>query len=142
SRDDSLADVALVRLKQLFTGSYSFLGLLRSATEQAIRATSSDQEVLKNDRLFTDWNAEINRLKRAARQAREDVVAREQELLCLRGTLSYRLGERLRRLRGRLAPEATWRHRLYHVVRRSAQIWRREGAHSLLRRIARRCLRR
>jgi hypothetical protein len=143
SRDDSSADVILFRLRQLFTGNYNFLGLLRSATEQAIRSTSSDQNVLHSGHcLFNDWNAEINRLKQAAQQAREDTAARGEELLRLQQTLSYRLGDRLFRLRGRLAPETTWRYRMYYLVRRSAQIWRKEGARSLLRRIARRCLRR
>jgi len=172
SREDSSAEVILCRLGQLFTGNYSFLGLLRSATEGAIRATSSDKDVLQNDRLFTDWNAEINRLKQAAQQAREDAAqaresaarqaredaaqqAREsaaqqahegaaarEELFRIRSALSYRLSERLCRWRGRLAPETTWRYSIYHVVRRSAQIWRKEGAGSLLRRIARRCFRR
>jgi hypothetical protein len=173
SREDSSADLTLFRVGQLFTGNYNFLGLLRSATEQAIRATSSDKDVLQNDRLFTEWNAEINRLKQAAQQARESAArqaregaerqaregaerqaregaerqAREgaaarEELFRIRGGLSYRLSERLCRWRGRLAPAATLRYRIYQAVRRSAQIWRKEGARGLLRRIARRCYRR
>jgi hypothetical protein len=143
SRDESSADVALFRLRQLFAGNYTFLGLLRSATEQAIRSTSSDQDVLQSGHcLFGDWNAEINRLKQAAQQAREEKAVREEELLRFQRTLSYRLADRLCRWRGRLAPETTWRYRVYHLVRRSAQVWHKEGASGLLRRMARRCLRR
>ncbi|HEY7158792.1 MAG TPA: hypothetical protein VH575_32910 [Gemmataceae bacterium] len=142
SRDDSSAEVALVRLRHLFTGNYNFLGLLRSATEQAIRSTSSDRDALHGHLLFADWNAEINRLKQTAQKAREDTAAREEELLRFQRTLSYRLRDRLCRLRGRLVPETTWRYRVYHLVRRSARIWRKEGTRSLLRRIARRFLRR
>jgi hypothetical protein len=74
-------------------------------------------------------------------QARERAASREEELL-LQSTLSYRIGNRLCRLRSQLAPEPTWRYRLYRLVRRAAQIWRKEGARSLHQRIVRRCLHR
>jgi hypothetical protein len=151
-RNNSSADVALARLKQWFTGNCSYLGLLRSATEQAIRSTSSDGDAQKVHCLFVEWNEEINRLKRTAQQTREVAAAREEELLGLqraleeellglRRSLSYRISDRLCRLRSRLAPEPTWRYRLYYLVRRAAQIGRKEGARSLFRRIVRRCLR-
>jgi hypothetical protein len=54
-------------------------------------------------------------------QARELAASREEELLLLQGTLSYRIGNRLCRLRSQLAPEPTWRYRLYRLVRRAAQ---------------------
>jgi glycosyltransferase involved in cell wall biosynthesis len=75
-------------------------------------------------------------------QARELAASREEELLLLQSNLSYRIGNRLCRLRSRLAPEPTWRYRLYRLVRRAAQIWRTEGARSLHQRIVRRCLHR
>jgi hypothetical protein len=157
-RNNSSADVALARLRHWFTGNYSFLGLLRSATEQAIRSASIDGEVLKNHGLFGEWNNEINRLKWTAQQTRDIAAAREAELLgrqraleeelftlaeelfTLRRSLSYRIGGRLRRLRSQLAPELSWRYRLYYLVRRAAQIGRKEGMRGLLRRLARRYL--
>jgi hypothetical protein len=121
---NAAAELTLRRFQQLFTGNYSFLGLLRSVTEQALGASQSDT--------FLEWNDEINQLKKAA----------AEELHALKSSLSYRLSERLLRWRQQLAPDGTWRHRLFQVLRRIAQIVRREGCFSLLRRLVRRCFRR
>jgi len=61
-------------------------------------------------------------------QAREVVAAREEELLNLQRRLSYRIGERLHRLRSQLAPEQTWRYHLYQLLRRVARTGRKEAA--------------
>jgi hypothetical protein len=148
SRDNPAAKIALVRLKQLFTGNYSFLGLLRSATEQAIRSSSSDGDVQQNGRgLFTDWNEEIKQLKQAAAAAnaeidrvRQAAAAQADELHALKGSIRCLVKELLRRLRRRLAPDQTRRHRLFQILRRAAQIRRQDGLRGLMRRIVRRCL--
>jgi hypothetical protein len=140
-RDNAAAEAALQRLKQWFTSNYSFLGLLRSASERAIRSSGSDTAVRESDGSFLEWNHEINQLKKAAQHARENAEAVE-ELRAIKGRLSYRLCERFCSWRGQLARYWTWRHRLLQRLRRVAQIIRSEGVRSLPRRIVRRCLRR
>ena len=138
-RDNDTAEGALRRLKQLFTSNYSFLGLLRSATENAIRASGSDTAVRESDGSFLEWNHEINQLKKAAHHARENAEAAE-ELRAFKGRISYRLSERLGRWRKQLAPDRTRRHRLLGLLRRIGQVVRNEGVLDLSRRIVRRCL--
>jgi hypothetical protein len=140
-RDNAAAEAALRRLKQSFTSNYSFLGLLRSTTEKAIRVSGSDTAVRESDESFLEWNNEINQLKKTAQHARENAGAVE-ELRALKSRLSYRLCERFCRWRRQLAPDGTHRHRLLHLLRRVAQIIRQDGFLSLSRRIVRRCLRR
>jgi hypothetical protein len=140
-RNNAAAEIALTRLKQLFTSNYSFLGLLRSVTEQAIRSTTSDSAVRESDHLlFREWNHEINQLKQAAQQARDDAEARAAELRALQASPIYRLKEQLRRWRREIAPDQTWRHRLFLHLHRAARIWRQEGFLRLLQRIMRRLL--
>jgi len=141
-RDNTAAETARRRLQQLFTSNYSFLSLLRLATEQAIRASGSDGVVRGSHGSFLEWNQEINQLKKAAQQARADAEAAFEELRTLKHSLSYRLSERFRHWRRQLAPDQTWRYRLFRGLRRSAQIVRHEGFFCLLRRIVHRCLRR
>jgi hypothetical protein len=140
-RDNDTAEAALRRLKQLFTSNYSFLGLLRSATENAIRATGSDTAVRESDGSFLEWNHEINQLKKAAQHAREHAEAAE-ELRVLKGRIGYRLSERFGRWRKQLTPDRTRRHRLLELLRRIGPVVRHEGVLGLSRRILRRCLRR
>jgi hypothetical protein len=140
-RDNASAEMALRRLKQLFAGNYSFLGLLRSVTEQAIRSTTSDAVVRESSGLFLEWNQEINQLKQAAQQAREAAAARAEELHVLRRSASYRLSERLRRWRHQFAPEQTWRYHLLQLLYHAARIWRQGGFRSLLQHIVHRCFR-
>ena len=143
NRENEAAEIALTRLKQLFTSNYSFLGLLRSVTDQAMRSTTSDTAVRESDHLlFREWNHEINQLKQAAQQARDLADAREAELRAVHANPNYRLSERLRRWRRELAPDQTWRHRLFLRLHNAARIWRQGGFRSLLQRIVRRCLRR
>lgn len=128
-RDNRSAEVALARLKQLFTGNYSFLGLLRTVMEQSIQSTRSDRDILENHQFFLEWNEEINRLKAGSLQS-------------LQRAMRYHLSERLRRWRRRFAPEMTWRYRLFQLTYRAGQIGYREGVPGLLRRIVRRCIQR
>ncbi|HTU18721.1 MAG TPA: hypothetical protein VMG10_11725 [Gemmataceae bacterium] len=142
-RDNASAEAALRRLRQLFTSNYSFLGLLCSVTEQAIRSSASDTAVREsNHHLFQEWNQEINQLKQTAQQARDLAEARAEELRVLQSSANYRLSERLRRWRQQIAPDQTWRHRLFVRLHRAARIWRQDGGRSLLQRIVHRCLRR
>jgi hypothetical protein len=140
-RDNAAAQTALRRLKQQFTGNYSFLALLRSVTEQAIHATASDPAARESSIHFAAWNKEINQLKKAAQQGLADAGAAE-ELRALKSSLSYRLSERFRRWRRQLAPEQTRRYRLFQLMRRVAQIGRHEGVRGLASRVVHRCLRR
>ncbi|HTU88639.1 MAG TPA: hypothetical protein VMF69_00945 [Gemmataceae bacterium] len=140
NRDNAAAEIALRRLKQLFTSNYSFLGLLRSATEQAIGATESDAAARESSAHFLAWNQEINQLKKAAQQGSEDAGAAE-ELRAIKTSLGYRLSERFRRWRKQLAPDRTLRYRLFNLLRRVGQIWRREGVLGLFSRVVRRCVR-
>ncbi len=140
-RDNATAEAALRRLKQLFTSNYSFLGLLRSASEKAIRAAGSDLAVRENDGSFLEWNHEINQLKKAAQHAREHAEAGE-ELRALKGRISYRLSDRFSRWRKQLASDRTRRHRLLELLRRIRQVIRHEGFLGLSRRVARHCFRR
>lgn len=140
-RDNAAAEATLQRLKQWFTSNYSFLGLLRSATERAIRASGSDTAVRESDGSFLEWNHEINQLKKAAQHARENAQAVEN-LRVLKGRLSCRLWERFCRWRKQLAPDRTWRYRLLQLLRRAGQVVRCEGMLGLSRRIVRRCFRR
>ncbi len=140
-RDNVAAQTALRRLKQQFTGNYSFLALLRSVTEQAIHATASDPAARESSIHFAAWNKEINQLKKAAQQGLADAGAAE-ELRALKSSLSYRLSERFRRWRRQLAPEQTRRYRLFQLMRRVAQIGRHEGVRGLASRVVHRCLRR
>lgn len=136
-RDNDTAEAALRRLQQLFTSNYSFLGLLRSAAENAIRATGSDTAVRESDGSFLEWNHEINQLKRAAQHAREHAEAAE-ELRVLKGRIGYRLSERFGRWRKQLAPDRNRRHRLLELLRRIGPVVRHEGVLGLSRRIIRR----
>lgn len=129
--DNAAAEIVLRRLKQLFAGNYSFLGLLRSATEQAILATQSDTAARESSMHFRAWNHEINQLKKAA-----------EELQVIKSSRSYHLSLRISRWRGRLAPDQTWRYRLFHLLYRVGRTWRREGLLSLFSRVVRRCFRR
>jgi hypothetical protein len=140
-RDNAAAEAALRRLKQSFTSNYSFLGLLRSAAEKAIRTSNSDTAIRENDGSFLEWNHEINQLKKAAQHARENAEAVE-ELRAIKRRFSYRLRERCYRWRKQLVPNQTRRYRLLQFFRRVAQVIRREGFLGLSRRIIRRCLRR
>ena len=140
-RDNATAEATLRRLKQLFTSNYSFLGLLRSATEKAIRASGSDTAVRESDGSFLEWNHEINQLKKAAQHARENEDAAE-ELRALKDRISYRLSERFGRWREPLAPDGTRRYRSLELLRRIGQIVRQEGMLGLSRRVVRRCFRR
>lgn len=139
--DNAAAEAVLRRLKQLFTSNYGFLSLLRSATENAIRASGSDTAVRESDGSFLEWNHEINQLKKAAQHARENTEAAE-ELRALKSHLSYRLCERFCCWRKQLTPDRARRYHLPNLFRRVAQIVRQEGFRSLSRRIVRRCLRR
>lgn len=139
-RDNAAAETALRRLKQQFTSNYSFLGLLRSVTEQAIHASASDPAARESSIHFAAWNKEINQLKKEAQQGRDDAGAAE-ELRALKSSLSYRLSERFRRWRKQLAPERTRRDRLLQLLRRAAQIGRHEGVRGLFTRAVRRCVR-
>ena len=140
-RDNAMAEAALWRLRQLFTSNYSFLGLLRSATETAIRASESDRVVRESDDSFLEWTHEINQLKKAAQHAHENAQA-AQELRVVKSQISYRLSEQFRRWRKQLAPNPSRRYRLLQLLRRVAQIIRREGIFGLYHRLVRRCRRR
>ncbi len=140
-RDNDTAEAALQRLKQLFTSNYSFLGLLRSATENAIRASGSDTAVRESDGSFLEWNHEINQLKKAAQHAREHEEAAE-ELRALKGRVSYRLRERFGRWRRQLAPDQARRHHLFELLHRIRQVIGQEGIRGLSCRVVRRCFRR
>lgn len=136
-RDNPAAESALRRLRQLFTSNYSILGLLRSATEQAIRASTSDKTARESIIYFHEWNQEINRLKKAAHEAGENNQA-AAELHAIKSRFTYRLSERFHRWRQQIAPDQTRRYRLLQRLRRAAQILRHEGIFSLLRRLIRR----
>jgi hypothetical protein len=136
-RANETAEAALRRLKQFFTSNYSFLGLLRSASEKAIRASGSDTAVRERDGAFLEWNHEINQLKKAAQHAREHAEAAE-ELRALKGRIGYRLSERFGRWRKQFAPNRTRRHRLLELLRRIGQVVRHDGVLGLSRRIVRR----
>jgi hypothetical protein len=129
----------LARLRELFTGNFSFLGLTRSACEAAIRAELADaeskarqaEEARKIDALHSRCAAEAQRV----RQLEEAVwhlqhgplAASRQELAQVTGSLAYRLARRLSRARGLLAPEGTARHWVFKKFVRAFQVWKAAG---------------
>jgi glycosyltransferase involved in cell wall biosynthesis len=84
-------------------------------------------------RQLAEAQQQVHQLTQAVQQARDAASAHEEQLLNLQGSLSYRIGERLCRLRNKLAPEQTWRYHLYRLLRRTAKVWRKDGTRGLRR---------
>jgi hypothetical protein len=132
-------EATLARLRELFTGNFSFLGLTKNACEAAIRAEMADaewkarqaEEARNAEALRAQYTAEAQR----ARQLEEalwhlqhgPLAASRQELAQVTGSLAYRLARRLSRARGLLAPEATIRHWVFRKFVRALQVWKAAG---------------
>ena len=65
----------ILRLKQLYAGSFEFLDLLRSVNQSALEAARIDAEAIKNSPLSWALVGELNELKRVAHESRSQAGA-------------------------------------------------------------------
>jgi hypothetical protein len=70
----------LLRLRQMYTGNYTFLELIRELNHAALRQSGIDSEVMKTHHTFGMVWAELDELKQTARQAKEQATAASQAL--------------------------------------------------------------
>ncbi len=79
-RDHPYADDVLLRLQLMYDGNHHFLDLIRSVNQTAMQAADVDSEVMKTHPSSGPLRSEIEHLKRAAHESREQAEAARQAL--------------------------------------------------------------
>jgi hypothetical protein len=161
-RSSPYLEHALARLARLFTGNFSFLGLVKKACEDAIRAADVDNAILESHPLgpVAGTRRRIAELEQALAAAGEGcktlqqvVVARDQELAELRrrgaelecalaaarrqtqdltGSLTFKAASRFRKVRTVAAPDGSLRHRVLQKTVRVLRVWKCGGLREIL----------
>ena len=164
SRDNPYLEHALARVARLFTGNFSFLGLVKKACEDAIRAADVDNAILESHPLgpLAGTRRRIAELEQALAATGEDcntlrqaVAARDHDLAELRrrgaelewllaaagrqaqeltGSLTFKAASRFRRVRTVAAPDGSLRYRVLQKTVRVLRVWKSGGLRELLRR--------
>jgi hypothetical protein len=144
-------DQVLSRLAALFTGNFSFLGLVRKVCEDTIRAADIDNSILEAHPF-----GPLAGTRRRITELEHAVAAREQELAELRrrhwetecslaeanrrsgavlSILKHRVANRLRRVRTVAAPDGGIRHRVLRKMVSVVRVARSEGLRGVLARV-------
>ncbi len=79
-RDNAGASLALERLRLSYTGNFRYIDLLRQVNDTAMREAKIDVDTLRANWTFGPLAAEIEDLKRAAREAEDRAAAATQAL--------------------------------------------------------------
>ena len=126
-------DDVLLRLQQCYTGNYRYLDLLRQVNHAALREAGIDADLMRDHPFSWALSAEIEELKREAREARKQLAATPHVVSSLLVTMRRKLSPtplgrawRLaQQVRSKLSP--TPLGRAYRLAKRGARACRTWG---------------
>jgi hypothetical protein len=165
-RDNPYLEHVLARLAKLFTGNFSFLGLVKKACEDAIRAADVDNAILESHPLgpAAGTRRRIAELEQSLAAGARAATARDEELRQrtadleyarqrnaeleyalavaqhqaqeITGSLTFKATARFRKVRRLAAPDGSLRHRVLQKTVRVLRVWKCGGLREILRRTA------
>ena len=114
----------LVRLRQLFTGNFTFLNLIKNTCEAAIQAGQREQAIQHPIGPLAEARHLIAEKDRALADKDRTLTIVRQELTQATAGLSYKLARRMARARALLAPEGSTRYRALKKMVRVVSDWK------------------